>query len=199
MFGHAQVCLSVFLIATLWGEMQKVVVIGSTGSGKSTLAEQIAMRLDLPYIPTDPLYWGENWRQVPLAEVHAQIDVVTAQPQWVLDGNFDAARELVWGRADTLIWLDYSRHLVWSRLVRRNVGWFLSGAPTWSGNRMTLAIALSGVRHGLRGYGAKRREYSAVLPLYQRTHVFRFGRPRDTALWLAQLEPSLQAQQKPPL
>ena len=167
--------------------MQKVVVIGSTGSGKSTLAEQIAARLNLPYIPTDPFYWDKNWRQVPLAEVHVQIDAVTAQSQWVVDGNFDDARELVWNRADTLIWLDYPRYVVWLRLIRRNLGWFLSGTPTWSGNRMTLKIALSGIRHGLRGFGAKRREYSAVLPLYQSTHVFRFRHPRDAAAWLARL------------
>ena len=167
--------------------MQRIVVIGSSGSGKSTCAEEIAARLGLPYILTDPLYWGENWRRVPLAEVHRQIDAVTTRPQWVLDGNFDDARELVWARADTLVWLDYSRAVVWSRLVQRNLGWFLSGEPTWSSNRMTLKIALSGVRHGLRGYKVKRRDYSALLPLYKSARVLCFRRPRDTATWLAQL------------
>ncbi len=167
--------------------MQRIIVIGSTGSGKSTLAKQIAARSGLPYIPTDPFYWGENWRRIPLTEVHAQIGLVTAKPQWVLDGNFDAARELVWNRADTLVWLDYPRYVVWLRLIRRNLGWFLSGTPTWSGNRMTLKIALSGIRHGLHGYEAKRREYSAVLPLYQDTRVFCFQHPRDAAAWLARL------------
>ena len=155
--------------------------------GKSILVEQIAARLKLPYIPTDPLYWGKNWRRIPLAEVHAQIGGVTEKPRWVIDGNFDDARELVWERADTLVWLDYSRAVVWSRLVRRNFGWFLSGTPTWSGNRMTLWVALLGIRHGLRGYEAKRREYSALLPLYGNARVLRFQRSRDTAAWLAQL------------
>lgn len=165
----------------------RIAVIGSSGSGKSTLAAQVAARLNLPYIPTDPLYWGENWRQVPLAEVHAQIDAVTARPQWVLDGNFDDARELVWARADALIWLDYSRAVVWSRLIRRNLKWFLSGEPTWSGNRMTLGRALSGIRHGLRRYEVKRRDYSAVLPYYQSAHILHFQQPRDTATWLSRL------------
>lgn len=167
--------------------MQRVVVIGSTGAGKSTLARQLAARLGLPYTPTDPLYWGENWRRVPLTVVHLRIAVVTAQPQWVVDGNFDDAREVVWGRADTLIWLDYPRRVVWSRLVRRNLGWWLSGKPTWSGNRMTLKMALSGIRHGLRGYGAKRRAYPDALQLYQNAHVLRFRRPQDASVWLAGL------------
>jgi len=166
--------------------VQKVVVIRATGAGKSTFAEQVAARLGLPYIPTDPLYWPEGWRRVPLAEVHSRVATVAEQPRWVLDGNFDDAREVVWARADTLIWLDYPRRVVWPRLIRRNLGLFLSRTPTWSGNRMTLEVALSGIRHGLRGYGAKRREYPSVLPLYN-AHVLRFWRPRDAASWLARL------------
>jgi hypothetical protein len=167
--------------------VQKVVVIGATGAGKSTLAEQVAARLALPYVPTDPLYWAENWRRVPLAEVHSRIALLTAQPQWVLDGNFDDVREVVWARADALIWLDYPCCVTWSRLVRRNISWWFSGTPTWSENRMTLKVALSGIRHGLRGYRAKRREYPVVLPLYKNVHVLRFRRPRDAASWLAGL------------
>ncbi len=164
--------------------MQKIVVIGSTGSGKSTLAEQLAARLDVPYIPTDPLYWGKGWRRVPLTEVHNRIAEVTAQPLWVLDGNFDDAREVVWRRADTLIWLDYPRCVVWPRLVRRNLGWWVSGRPTWSGNRMTLRVALSGIRHGLRGYSAKRRLYPEWLSSCGAL-VIRFRSPVEAAVWLA--------------
>lgn len=164
--------------------MQNIVVIGATGPGKSTFAGQMAARLGLPYISTDPLYWAENWQRVPLAEVHSRIALITAQPQWVLDGNFDDAREVVWMRADTLIWLDYPRRVVWSRLVRRNLGLFLFRTPTWSGNRMTLKMALSGIRHGLRGYRAKRQGYPAALRLYKNARVLHFRRPRHAASWL---------------
>jgi adenylate kinase family enzyme len=167
--------------------VQKIVVIGATGSGKSTFAEQVAARLGLPYIPTDPLFWAENWRRVPLAEVHSRIALITVQPQWVIDGNFDDAREVVWARADTLIWLDYPHRVTWSRLVRRNLGLFLSRTPTWSGNRMTLKMALSGFRHGLRGYRAKRQGYPGALQPYKNARVLRFRRPRDAASWLARL------------
>jgi hypothetical protein len=37
-----------------------------------------------------------------------QADRVTAQQQWVLDGNFDDQRHFVWQRADTIVWLDFS-------------------------------------------------------------------------------------------
>lgn len=170
--------------------MQKVIIIGTTGSGKSTLAAQVAARLGLPHIPTDPLYWGENWRRVPPAEVHRQVIALTAQPQWVLDGNLDDVHKTVWARADTIVWLDYPRWVVWSRLVRRNLGWWLSGTPTWSGNRMTLKLALSGIRHGLRAYRKKRRLYPQRLTRFPEVRVLRFKSPRATAAWSAGLAPA---------
>lgn len=169
--------------------MNKVLVIGTSGSGKSTLAKQLGARLGLPHIPTDPLYWGGGWWQVPLADVHEQALALTAQPHWVLDGDFDDVYETVWARADVIVWLDYSRWVVWPRLVRRNLGWWLFGVPTWSGNRMTLGRALSGVRHGLRTHRLKRRTYPAMLGRFLGVQVLRFRRPRDAALWLAALEP----------
>lgn len=167
--------------------MQKVAVIGCTGSGKSTLAKQVAARLGLPYFPTDPLYWGKHWQQVPLAEVYQHVSIITAQPQWVLDGNFDGVYETVWAEADTLVWLDYPRRVVWSQLVQRNLGWWLSNTPIWSGNRMTFKRALSGIRHGLRSYRLKRRLYPNRLAQFPEAHVLRFRHPRDAAVWLAQL------------
>lgn len=104
-----------------------------------------------------------------------------------MEGNFDDTRRVVWGRADTLIWLDYPRYVVWPRLVRRNLGWWVSGTPTWSGNRMTLRVAVSDIRHGLRGYGAKRRAYLEMLPLYKNAWIFRFKQPSEAAVWLAEL------------
>lgn len=169
--------------------MERVLVVGTTGSGKSTLAEEVAARLGLPYVPTDPLYWGENWQRVPLAEVHRHVLMLTAQPRWVLDGNFDDVYETVWARADTIVWLDYPRRVVWWRLVRRNLGWWLSGTPTWSGNRMTLKMALSGIRHGLRGYRLKRQTYPGRLAQFPEARVVRFASPQIAAAWLAESAP----------
>ena len=30
---------------------------------------------------------------------------LTNAPSWVMDGNFDDLREIVWARADTIVWL----------------------------------------------------------------------------------------------
>jgi adenylate kinase family enzyme len=85
---------------------ERIIVIGCSGSGKSTLAAALAARLSLPYTPTDPVYWTDDWRPAPATDVRAWADRATAAERWVLDGNFDAERDLVWGRAQLAVWLD---------------------------------------------------------------------------------------------
>ena len=52
-------------------------------------------------------------------------------------------RDLVWGRADTLLWLDYPLRLVLYRLARRTAVELRAGGASWGGNRNTLRRALS--------------------------------------------------------
>src|SRR5688500_3597481 len=40
---------------------KRIIVVGSSGSGKSTLGEQLAARLDVPFIELDALYWEPGW------------------------------------------------------------------------------------------------------------------------------------------
>ncbi len=166
------------------GAVKRLLVIGVSGAGKSTLASAAAERLELPFIPTDGLYWSQNWGRVPTQQVHEQIAQLTAAPVWVLDGNFDAQRELVWSRADTIVWLDYPLVVTLPRLVKRNLGWYLSRKPVWSGNVMTLPLALSGIGHGLRGFRDKRRSYPEALATFTSAQILRFRHPKETAKWL---------------
>lgn len=167
--------------------MQRVLVIGVSGAGKSTLAKALSRKLGLPFIPTDDLYWKPNWQSVSSADLRVPLEKITRAPCWVLDGNFDGLRELVWARADTILWLDYPRYSIVPRLVRRNLGWYISKEPVWSGNTMILGRALSGVRHGLRSYDAKRRNYPSWLKVYSQAQTVRFRHPRETASWLKSL------------
>jgi hypothetical protein len=111
-----------------------VLVAGISGAGKTTLARRIATRFDLPFTEVDALFHGPGWTERPtFAQDVAQ---VVATDRWVLDSvGYSAVRDLMWSRADTLVWLDLPRWQVMLRVLRRSVWRALRRTELWNGNR----------------------------------------------------------------
>jgi len=172
--------------------LRKILVIGVSGSGKTRLAEELSRRLHLPFLPTDPLYWKQNWQLVPLGEVMATVRKHLSQDEWVLDGNFEEQRAEIWPQADTIIWLDYPRALVLGRVIRRNLSWFLTRKKVWSGNQMSLTQTLSGIRHSWRSYPKKKAIYAQFLQHFPNDTVLRFQSPEEASKWLDSLDDHLK-------
>jgi hypothetical protein len=74
-----------------------------------------------------------------------------------------------------------------TRIISRNLCWVLTGQPTWAGNRMTLPHALSGIRHALKSYALKRRNFPVWLAELPGTTVWHFHTNRETEAWLQSL------------
>src|SRR5437763_151832 len=91
--------------------MRRVIVGGISGAGKSTMARWISRLLALPYYEVDALCHGPGWTQRPTFV--ADVQVATAGDSWVVDSDeYPEIRDLVWSRADTLVWLDMPRSVV---------------------------------------------------------------------------------------
>ena len=165
--------------------LKKILVIGTSGSGKSTLAKKIALKLDLPYCPTDRFYWKKDWQPEPSDRVREKAYDFATQPEWVMDGNFDSDRDIVWKEADCILWLNYPRLTVLYRVLSRNLRWWVTQEEIWSGNRMTLKHAISGIRHAMRSYGKKKRDYPLWLKDYETVVVFRSS--RQALKWMKKL------------
>lgn len=162
----------------------RIAVIGCSGSGKSTLAAALAARLGLPYVATDGVFWTGDWRPVPHEESRACLGAATARPAWVTDGNFDGDRDLLWARAELVVWLDLPLAVVLARVLRRNLRWWAGRERVWGGQRMTLAKALGGARHALASHGLKRRTYPGWLAELGGAQVVRIGSAKALARWL---------------
>jgi hypothetical protein len=91
--------------------MRRVCVIGNSGSGKTTLAAALATRLDAPHLELDSVYHQAEWQPLPDDEFRARVDEFTGGDCWVVDGNYRKVRDLVWGRADTIVVLDLPRSI----------------------------------------------------------------------------------------
>jgi len=118
--------------------MRRVSVVGNTGSGKTTLARRIAERLGVPFLELDSIHHQADWQPLDTETFRAMVGDHTAGDGWVVDGNYSAVQDLVWSRADTVIWLDLSRARVMWRVVSRTLRRAATREELWNGNKEPL-------------------------------------------------------------
>ena len=100
--------------------MRRVSVVGTSGSGKTTLSRKLAAALDVPMLELDGVFHQPDWTPLPVEDFrHTVTEFVTGSDGWVVDGNYSAVRDLVWARADTVVWFDLPRYEVMRRLSWR--------------------------------------------------------------------------------
>ena len=170
--------------------MQRVSVIGVTGSGKSTLAAALAARLQAPHIELDALHWDPNWTMAELDVFRQRVANWGSADCWVVDGNYSKVRDLVWERADTVVWLDYSFALTFGRLLRRTLARVLSGEELWNGNRERFTEQFLS-RDSILWWAIKTHpRYRATFPAllasdrYGHLRLVRLRAPRQAEQWL---------------
>ena len=122
-------------------EMARVVVIGTSCVGKTTFAQALARGLNFPHVELDSLHWQQNWIPRPPEEFRALTAEALAKDCWITDGNYGAVRDLVWSRATTIIWLNYSFPVVLWRALVRKIRRVLTQEELFSGNRESLRMA----------------------------------------------------------
>ena len=175
---------------------KRIVIVGRTGSGKTTLARELATALGVPHVELDSLYFGPDFSTVPLSVLRERTRAAIAGDLWITDGNKSAVRDLVWPRADTLIWLDYPLIVSLWRLGKRAL-WRASvlqkRATEHPSKEARLSkqflLAAKGVLTALRSHMGQRREYPKLLakPENQHLAVVRLRSPHATRRWLARV------------
>ena len=167
-------------------------VVGSTGSGKTTFARMLAARLDIPHVELDSLHWQPNWVAAPKAVFHERIRAALSVEQWVVDGNYSAARAIVWERANVIVWLDYPLRLILYRLAKRTFKRVVFRQELWNGNREGLGKTFSRDSifwWALTTYDRKRQEFPALFaqPQYADLVIIHLQSSKACQQWLKNL------------
>jgi adenylate kinase family enzyme len=115
--------------------VRRVSVIGSAGAGKSTVGRALAQVLGTDFLELDSVYHQAGWTALSAPEYRERVAAAVAGEGWVIDGNYSTVRDLVWARADTVVWLDLPRRTVMRRLVWRTVRRVAGRIELWNGNR----------------------------------------------------------------
>ena len=102
--------------------MERVMIIGCGGAGKSTLARKLGEKTGVPVIHLDQIFWSPgNWRHLAREEFDARLIRELEQERWIMDGNYDRTLELRLAKADTIIYLNFSRWLCLTGWIKRVV------------------------------------------------------------------------------
>lgn len=114
----------------------RISVVGVSGSGKSTLASQIAERHRIPGLELDSVFHLEGWSPREPEEFRSIVADFVTQDRWVVDGNYagQGVLDIVWGAADTVVWVDLPRHTVMRRLTWRTLRRSFTSELLWNGN-----------------------------------------------------------------
>jgi adenylate kinase family enzyme len=169
----------------------RVLVVGTSGAGKTALAARLARRLGGPHIELDEFKHGPNWSERSAEEMRARTAAAIAGADvWVADGNYEEVRDVLWPRATTLVWLDYSRSRVMSRVVRRSITRVVTRRELWNGNHSDWRMwgeSSHPIRWAWRTHAANRAKYErlASLPEWSHLDVVRLRRPRDARALLS--------------
>jgi len=97
--------------------------------------------MEVPYVELDAYMHQPGWQPRPDAEFMEEVERATAEPGWVVDGNYTrfVIEGPVWERADTVVWLDLPRRTVMRSLIARTVRRFVTREVLWNGNREPLS------------------------------------------------------------
>ena len=115
--------------------MQRISVVGNSGSGKSTLARRIAAALDIPHLELDSVFHQPGWQPLDTDAFRQMVSAFTDGPAWVVDGNYSQVRDIVWRRADMVIWVDPPRRRLMRQLTARTLRRMVTRVELWNGNR----------------------------------------------------------------
>jgi len=173
--------------------MKRIAIVGTSGSGKTTLGRQIAELLGAPNVELDALHWGPNWTPLDPGAFRDLCQQALSGDSWVADGNYRAVRDIVWRRADTLVWIDDALpRIVW-RLVLRTLRRAVTREELWYGNHENLRQLFfsrgSLFLWAIQTHSKRRREYTALLgcPEYGHLDVVRLRSLSDVRRWLSAL------------
>ncbi|MCA1217974.1 adenylate kinase [Streptomyces sp. 8L] len=168
---------------------RRVLVVGSTGAGKTTMAGALSRKLGLPHHEMDALYFGgPGWRvNEGFAEEVARI---AAGPRWIIDSlGYPEVRDVLWEKADTIVWLDYPRRVIMPRVLRRSLRRSLLRERIFGGNRETWAEWLTRDHpawSAWRGHADRRAEIArrTRAARFAPLRVVRLTAPARAAAWL---------------
>lgn len=175
---------------------RRFVVVGCSASGKSTLAAQLCSRYPhLKQIECDNLWWLPDWQARDIQTFRHLLlkEINESKNGWIIAGNYDKAKDIIWGKAQVVIWLDYGFWHIFYRGCKRTFIRILYQTPVCNGNFETLSGIISEPRYGIpcwiwRSYNGVKEKALNWTKEYPDVKIIRISSPKHCEEWLCHLD-----------
>ncbi len=161
---------------------KKIVIVGVSASGKSTFARQLAEHTGLSLTHMDTVWWKRGWVEVSDEDATKQLDGITQNPEWIIEGYIPhGARDFVFERATSILYLDYSGRVAAWRYVRRWLKHRKKARPELEGSPDTFKW------YFMKRVWTKREAVSLDKDLTQvkdQSKIIRFKTPREAKTYI---------------
>lgn len=101
--------------------MKRIMIIGGGGAGKSTLARKLHEITGIPLFHLDYYFWNDGWVPTDDVKFLRMVDQFAANKEWIIDGNYSRTMNKRLAKADTIIFLDFSRWALLSGILKRRL------------------------------------------------------------------------------
>lgn len=150
--------------------MAKIIIIGCSGSGKTTLAYKLGSKYNIRPIDLDNLYFEDGFtsEKRPLEDFMKDVTTIAEQDNWIAEGMFykHDIEEVLWRRADTVIWLNLPLWQTRARAWKRSLSRLIKRPRTPSGKPISRKhdFGKYGVLRALKYiHAATRKNYPSLL------------------------------------
>jgi adenylate kinase family enzyme len=168
---------------------KRTIVFGSTGIGKTTLVRQIADEFSVPVIDIDSLRREAGKSTSPEEVFSGLVSESVKGDTWIIDGSYTSIQDLVWPRAEAIIWLDFSFRVFLARLIKRSLYRIFirkkSEKPV-KGRYQPAGERTSNYLRAIFTGKERQKRYFATLynSKYAHLHIIRLTSPEEAENWL---------------
>ena len=141
------------------------------------------------HIELDAIHWRKGWQEIRLDNFREILSRVTAEESWVIDGNYSDVRDIIWRKADTLIWLDLPFLTLFFRILWRTLRRVVKREKLWNDNTEGFDALFGSNSMPLwviKTYWRRKREYPVLLskPEYSHLNIIRLETDQEINDWL---------------
>ncbi len=117
--------------------MNKIIICGCPASGKTTLSRKLSEKLSIPVLHLDKIFWIQEGGIKQDVFIKHQEEMMLNE-KWIIDGDFTKSRsfDIRLNNSDTIIYFDFSKILIFYRLLKRRIQFHNKQRPEMGGDNI---------------------------------------------------------------